>query len=477
MQTKENKKRPSLMMLPVVAMGILCITLVLGLGIMMLGDNGLGAGQPPEGSITSINIRVELNGGQLHSPEFIYDLAWGAFQGTFTNNGTLGTPGNRPTLPIVNDVVQLPIRHGFIFEGLYYQSEPFPATAATLNPITGLFEPNGLMVYDREGKFSYQGTFFPRPGVAVVPLWAKWSPRIFNIQYDFGEGTGWPSDIPTPTNFLTHANNGFLPDITLNNLPTTKKPGWTFLGFTHYVGGGDEYGTIWGRDGKPAEGMARRSAATGREVLHPGPWPSTEDPWHPFWYISSNEPTLTLVAHWTETVFTVTYDYNGGMLDGLDHHIEIVGHNSFAPNIQAPIKLGYTFLHWGETPDAEHEFDWLTLITGDLKLYAVWQENFADIVLNARGGEFQSNLNPSQTVQQETIRRELGDMFIPNMVYPTSEIDPSYVFWGWATSLQNALDGIIFLHPGQYLTVTRNITLFAIWSDRDPLWEIEPSPT
>jgi len=114
-----------------------------------------------------------------------------------------------------------------------------------------------------------------------------------------------------------------------------------------------------------------------------------------------------------------------------------------------PTRIGHTFSHWANASETIifEEGDEIT-IDAPIAFYAHWDINEHTITFNTRGG---SALTP--------VDRDWNTTYVLTN-------QPSYTgftFLGWATSLENAEYGTIAHAPGAMITVTRDITLYAIW--------------
>ena len=196
------------------------------------------------------------------------------------------------------------------------------------------------------------------------------------------------------------------------------------------------------------------------------------------------------------TVYAVySYDSNGDGIADVDQRLAILsfdangGENAPEPIIhvvgsaesgelgveipeQEPNRDYYTFLGWGETPDAtkndklyKHDAEKAGRrdipVTKDTTLYAVWERNY-QIQYDANGG---SNA-PAPTVllsQTKTGTDKNGNPVYTGNAFITSQI-PSrsgYDFKGWATSRR----GTAAYFAGDEVEISGgNVTLYAVWA-------------
>ena len=115
-----------------------------------------------------------------------------------------------------------------------------------------------------------------------------------------------------------------------------------------------------------------------------------------------------------------------------------------------PTRKDYTFCGWSESPTGVVKYatgDQVTL-TGNLTLYAKWIKNDCTVTFYANGG---TGTMPAATKAGGT-----------EFVIPTCGFSyDGYFCAGWATSA----DGEIVYHPGDKITLTDDLTLYAKWLD------------
>ena len=115
---------------------------------------------------------------------------------------------------------------------------------------------------------------------------------------------------------------------------------------------------------------------------------------------------------------------------------------------EVPTKSGFTFTGWYTTPECEELYDWTSIVSEPVKVYAGWSENAkANIVFDVDEG-----YPPVETVQW-TIGTEYT---VPG--YDGTK--DGYTFGGWSYNGQTYLEG-------QKITVTGDMTLTAVWNELD----------
>ena len=159
--------------------------------------------------------------------------------------------------------------------------------------------------------------------------------------------------------------------------------------------------------------------------------------------ITSLTANLKLYAKWGYTPYTVSFNANGGtgtMVDVTTGSLYTIPECSFT-------KSGYTFVGWATTSDGDVAYtpgQTITL-TGGLTLYAVWIEN-PTVTFYANGGEG----------SMDAVRPNYGSSYeIPSCSFTKD----GYTFIGWAISAE----GDVVYTPGKKITLTTDLTLYAIW--------------
>lgn len=113
---------------------------------------------------------------------------------------------------------------------------------------------------------------------------------------------------------------------------------------------------------------------------------------------------------------------------------------------------GYKFLGWYSTPqDDAGLYDWNTLLTGSVTVYAHWQRLQANVIYNANGG---TGSHPNTTGWQ------YSDVTIPGDTSKSFTRD-GYVFKGW--SLKAGKADVVYKDGSQIPLQDKDITLYAQW--------------
>jgi len=197
-----------------------------------------------------------------------------------------------------------------------------------------------------------------------ITLYAKWQTINYSISYDLDGGsvTGNPSTYTIEST-----------DITLKN---PIKEGYTFLGWL-------ETGIT-----TPRLNVVITKGTIGDK---------------------------TYKATWTLTTYTITYNAEGGILDGEN---QTTSNNGMIGLMPTPSKSGYTFLGWYN--EGNEKVSENTKITANVTLYAKWQIETYTISYDLDGGAVSDNPS-TYTVETDNI----------TLKNPTKE---GHTFLGWIGS-------------------------------------------
>ena len=152
---------------------------------------------------------------------------------------------------------------------------------------------------------------------------------------------------------------------------------------------------------------------------------------------------ITLKAVYEINTYTVTFDADGGTIDGKDVAPQTVDYNQTATNPGAPVKAGYTFKEW--QLDGK-PYDFTTKVTADITLKAVYEINTYTVTFDADGGTIDGKDVAPQTVA-----------YNQTATNPGAPVKAGYTFKEWQ------LDG----KPYDFTTkVTADITLKAVYEKK-----------
>lgn len=112
---------------------------------------------------------------------------------------------------------------------------------------------------------------------------------------------------------------------------------------------------------------------------------------------------------------------------------------------------GYRFLGWYAGPQDEGLYDWNTLLTGNVTVYAHWQRLQSNVVYDANGGTG-SHAN--------TTGWQYSDVTVPSDTSKSFKRD-GYVFLGWDTQADG--NGTAYKDGSQVPLQDKDITLYAQW--------------
>ena len=148
---------------------------------------------------------------------------------------------------------------------------------------------------------------------------------------------------------------------------------------------------------------------------------------------------ITLYAKWTQTLATVTF--NSRLGSAVTAQSVTIGNAAIVPD-PAPIRTGFVFEYWCTDIAVENQFNFTTLITGDITLYAKWRTIYA-VTFQSNGG----SAVPAQQI-------EVGGKVIAPLI-PERE---NYLLVCWCTDI--ALNNEYNFNS----IVNGNRTLYAKWT-------------
>ena len=97
-------------------------------------------------------------------------------------------------------------------------------------------------------------------------------------------------------------------------------------------------------------------------------------------------------ATWTVKSYTVTFDVQG---HGTAPKAQTVDYGKKAATPKAPTESGYAFGGWYQDPACKQEFKFSTKITGDITLYAKWDEAYT-LTFHTNGGNTIKSINAAK---------------------------------------------------------------------------------
>ncbi len=165
----------------------------------------------------------------------------------------------------------------------------------------------------------------------------------------------------------------------------------------------------------------------------------------------TSNSAVMLYAQWTQNLYTVTYNANGGT--GTPSPQSKLHGQTLPLTTGIPTRSGYAFLGWSTNPNGLVQYKRGDYYSADMSvtLYAVWAELYDVTYAPNDNAEYPASGLPDSQVKQEGT-----DLNISTTV-PSR---PGFAFRGWATS---ATSTTIYLQPGGTYRSDADITLYAVW--------------
>jgi uncharacterized repeat protein (TIGR02543 family) len=152
-----------------------------------------------------------------------------------------------------------------------------------------------------------------------------------------------------------------------------------------------------------------------------------------------------IIAEYDINKYTITFDSNGG--SAVEN--QEIDYNSKVNVPESPVLDKYTFVGWYANPDLSIKYDFNTLVTSNLTLYAKWEKTKGKLIkvtFDPNGG---STKTTSKNVYQLL---EYGDLPVPTR--------KGYTFTGWYLFTL----GGIKIESTTEVPAIKNHTLYAHWS-------------
>ena len=162
---------------------------------------------------------------------------------------------------------------------------------------------------------------------------------------------------------------------------------------------------------------------------------------------------LKLYAVWH---IDVTFDGNGGRIDGQASITSSVIGGSKISNPGDATRAGYSFKYWSEDNSCNRAYDFNTELSEDKTLYACWTELPSatySLNFNLNGGSGQMNVLKCTTTETSC------EVTIPDM----KPVFPGYDFLGYADASE-ATEAKY--QPGDSIVLNSDKTIFAIWKEK-----------
>lgn len=176
-----------------------------------------------------------------------------------------------------------------------------------------------------------------------------------------------------------------------------------------------------------------------------GGWYSDANCTRPFDFDSAVEDDVTVYAKWNKTSATVTYVvYDGYTGEDLSETLDISDGAKKATRPSDPVRDRYEFVAWTTDRAGTTEFDFDSLISDDVTLYAQWKQVVVLITLNYN----------YTGAENGSVRADVGS--VPEM--PSDVEREGYTFGGWFVdpACTTAFDSST--------AVTSDLTVYAKWT-------------
>ena len=293
----------------------------------------------------------------------------------------------------------------------------------------------------------------------ATTIYVKWNAQTYTVSFNTDGGSA------VSNQSVLHGGKATIPEVQ----PT--KAGYTFGGWYKDAGYTETYdfnsnitgNTIiyakWNAqmyivsfDVDGGSAVSNQSVAHDEKASAPTPAPTKAGYTFGGWYTDitytdsydfNNKITAntTIYAKWEPLNYTVNFEMNGGNLvpdQSIAH-----GEKASEPT-PAPTKVGYTFGGWYKDAVYTQAYDFTSVITENITIYAKWNAQTYIVSFNTDGGNAVSN----QSVAHG------GKVSKPTSA-PTKA---GYTFGGWYTS--NTLEKLFDFESS---SITRNITIYAKW--------------
>lgn len=263
----------------------------------------------------------------------------------------------------------------------------------------------------KESSYKTKVTKVKKGSSGNIKLYAKWKEHKYKIKYNGnGATSGSMTEIKTCKygKKYTLAPNKF------------KRKGYTFVGWnTKADGSGKLYNN--------KEKVKKLTAKDGK--------------------------TVTLYAQWERPVYTITYEYNGGVPQkpNRDEYYE----NTKTFKLNEPVREGYTFVGWYKEKSFKNKITKIKKGTKkNFKLYAKWQANQYRIVFDGNGAQSGSMIPMEACTYDETYQLTQNGF-----------VREGYTFVGWNTMPDGS--GAFYGNQAQVKNLSPDngaaVTLYAIW--------------
>jgi len=290
-------------------------------------------------------------------------------------------------------------------------------------------------------------------------IYAKWNAQMYIVSFDVDGGSA------VSNQSVAHDEKASAPT------PAPTKAGYTFGGWYTDITYTDSYDfnnkitantTIYAKweplnytvnfEMNGGNLVPDQSIAHGEKASEPTPAPTKVGYTFGGWYkdavytqaydfTSVITENTTIYAKWNAQTYIVSFNTDGG--SAVSNQSVAHGEKASEPT-PAPTKVGYTFGGWYKDVGYTQAYDFTSVITENITIYAKWNAQTYIVSFNTDGGNAVSN----QSVAHG------GKVSKPTSA-PTKA---GYTFGGWYTS--NTLEKLFDFESS---SITRNITIYAKW--------------
>ena len=162
------------------------------------------------------------------------------------------------------------------------------------------------------------------------------------------------------------------------------------------------------------------------------------------------ESNIKVYAKWSEVVYTIKYNLNGGILYGATNPSTVTAYETV--KLVNPLRNGYTFLGWFDAPYGGNLY---TSIGGqgfaNVVLYAQWQVNTSvyNISYELNGGELLQD-NPLTVVSGDYVKLNEATKLGHDFVGWCDSADGNGKFYQYLSSIEDDLKLFAIFTPKQY---------------------------
>ena len=308
----------------------------------------------------------------------------------------------------------------------------------------------------------------PATAAGIKNVVAQWKANTYTVKFDVNGGTVG-TQTKTVTYDSTYGNSG--------KLPTPTRKGYGFDGwyddngnlvndntvvtiakdhtlYAHWTA--KEYTVTFDANGGTVE--TKPQTVTYGSAYRELPMPATREGYEFVgWFTEQNGGTKvtavttvttakdhTLYAHWTQNVYDVRFDANGGKEA---YEPKKVRHgNAYGTFPLTPTRIGYEFAGWFTDAKDGTQVKPEDVVTASHTLYAHWTANTYTVSFNANGG--------TETPAEKTVTYGSTYGELPT---PTRK---GYTFVGWFTSAKDGRQ----VKADAEVTTAADRTLYAHWT-------------